>query len=364
MRGRGGIGAKSGAGTGTGTFGALLAALLALLPGCDGGAAGPPPVEPDAMPVGVPEVVLLLPAERSPEIKLWDLTLQAEAGRTRRVVVSVVRPEEGAPPARQAELAREAAARAPSAVIAVPGDPAALGPALQSLRDGGVPVVVLGDAVPVSGPPLPRVDATPLDRVADELVAKAREVARAQGVNPDGPALIVTPEPIGDRRLNARVDALVGALGRAGVPLARTLTYRAGAESARALLEASRGDSNPARLVLAVEDFALLDAAALRQEGVGRDEFIAAGFADQQDVARPLAQGAIGAVAVGHLRELATRALELALGLIDGQAPPAAPVEVATIVRVTTKKPAQMVYTYDPRAQSKAADAPAPAASK
>jgi ABC-type sugar transport system substrate-binding protein len=357
MRGRFGFGTGLGAG------------LLALLAGCDGGGAGPPPVDAGALSAGVPEVVLLLPAERSPELKLWDLTLQAEAGRNRRVVVTVARPEsEDAPPARQAELAREVAARAASGVIAVPGDPAALAPALQSLREGGVTVVVMGDEVPVAGAPLPRVGTTPLDRVADELVARTREVARAQGVNPDGPAVLVTTQEAGDRRVGARVEALTRALGRAGVPLKPTITYRSGMETARARVEASRAEPDPARLVFAVEDYGLLDAGGVRQERVGTDDFIAAGFADQQDVAKVLSAGAIGAVAVGRFREQAVRALELALALIDGQAPPDAPVEIATPVRVTTRKPVQMIYRYDPRAAGKEAplqpvkpDEPAPA---
>ncbi len=262
-------------------------------------------------------------------------------------MVTPLRPEgDDAPASRQAELAREAGERGASAVIAVPDDPQLLSPALQALREQGIAVVVLGEEVPVEGKPFPRVSAPPLDRIAEEVVAKSQEVARAQGLDEKGPATIIAPEPLGDGRIVPRVEAFRRALERAGIPVGTIITFRAGPEDASKKLEASRSDSKPSSFVIAVEDFGLLDAANVRQDRMGRDNFVIAGFADQRDANPYLNSGALNVVVVGSYREQAKKALELAVSLVEGQAPPTATVEVDTPIRVSMLKPVQRVYTY------------------
>jgi ABC-type sugar transport system substrate-binding protein len=328
---------------------AVISLLGVLLGGCDGGSR-PAPVSSQTVPVGVPEVVVVLPATRSPEVNLWDLTLQAQAGREGRMLLTTVRPEsEEATASRQAELVSEAVARGASAIIAVPGDPKRLAPALQSAREQGVPVVVLGGEIPIEGEPFPSVTTPPLDRIVDELIAKAREVAKLQGVDPDGPATIIAPEPLGDQRITPRVEALQKALKRLEIPIPTIVTFRAGPETSLKKLEESRELPNPSRLVFAVEDFGLLDAINLRQELAGKDDFIAAGFADQRDVNPYIQGGGLGAAVIGNYREQAIQALKLAQALVEGEESVATQVEVDTPIRVTTVKTIKPIYTYGMR---------------
>lgn len=324
-------------------------AFCSILAGCSG-ASAPVPKADQSIPLGVPEIVLLLPAERSPEVELWDLTIQAAAGHSGKVVVTPLRPEKAdTSPSRQVELAREAGQRGASAVIAVPGDPALLAPALRSLREQGVSVVVLGAEIPTEGMPFPRVSAPPLDQIADDLVKRSREVAKLQNLNPNGPATIIAPEPLGDGRIAPRVKALRGALERAGIPIATVITFRTGPENATKKFEASRSDPNPSTLVFGVEDYSLLDAAGVRQDRMGRDNFIVAGFADQQDISPSLNSGAINVAAIGSYREQALQAFDLAASLVSGETPEVVIREVATPIRVSIKKPVQRVYTYGTR---------------
>ena len=143
---------------------ATLAALLFGLGGCD----SKPAVVSDTVVIdpGVESkttadasntklVTMLMPfSGRNVELIIWRQAAMEEMGRfvgRTGAILDVRTLKQNDPPARQAEMVREAAVRGTSGLIVVAADPKSIAPALIVARDKGIHVVLLSRPVPVRG---------------------------------------------------------------------------------------------------------------------------------------------------------------------------------------------------------------------
>jgi ABC-type sugar transport system substrate-binding protein len=196
--------------------------LLAALGGCDGGSFVPPPApELNALPGLNPNptalsVAMIFPPAPAPDHEVWEQAARLEAARA-KVIFVVTRPSPGDPPARQAELIRDAAASKTSALLVDPADDPKVVEALNDARAGGTTVVLIGRRVPDRDPakPLARATFVPIEEPARRLVGAMVKDVKADGLPADGLALIVTRAGAGagDRET---ADALAAELKAAG----------------------------------------------------------------------------------------------------------------------------------------------------
>lgn len=202
---------------------AALAALVTALGGCDGGSILPPPA-PELNAVsgtgGQAPAALSLALISAPrptdEGSVWEQTARVESGLS-RVIFSLIRPEPGDPPAAQAALIREAAARGTSALVVDAVDDPGVVAALTDARDKGTSVVLIGRPVTDRDParPLPRVTFAPLDEPAREFLDALAADLRKAGLPADGHALIVLKSGAGPQATET-AEFLTPALKSAG----------------------------------------------------------------------------------------------------------------------------------------------------
>jgi len=250
--------------------------------GCGGESFVPPPppeldslTAPDAAPTLAVEMVL--GAEPTTELSAWEQAARVEAGKA-KVVFTLTRLAAGEPPARQAELIRAAAARGVSALMVDPADAPEVAAALNDVRAGGTPVVLLGRPVPSRDPakPLALVTYVPSDGPARRLVGLAVAEARGNGMGPDGHALVLRNTKAG-RDAGEVADALAGALRAAGVAEVSSLPFDGDSDRAKAeLIERLRADPKLA-VVMASEATGLTAALNTHDELKASREFSLAG---------------------------------------------------------------------------------------
>jgi ABC-type sugar transport system substrate-binding protein len=308
-------------------WGVTLVALGFGTIGCDGagGAARPPsrPLESAERAVGAKEIALVLPAVETVSTANWEVAVRQEAGLI-NVLTSLYRPAPGSPPGRQAELIREAAGRSPSALIVVPGEPGAIASALAEVRDRGMPVVVLGREVPVTGKPLPTVTTRPLAGSTREMIAAARAEARANGFADGIKAVVFARGPL-DIDSQARLDLVLAELKAADVPALPPVVFSTQTPAAATMLTEALAKDPDVGVVVADSDMAISAAVMIR---LGRDQadsgrpFSLVGYClDKQSLDLVGYDQCAGLIDL-NLRAAGRQAVEAAVALADGRAVP------------------------------------------
>lgn len=314
----------------------VLAALAATFAGCDGGSplnrgAAPAAV---AQPESVSELVLVLPGMDSSRYNLWARVAQAEAGQA-RLIFNIARPEPTDPPARQAELIREAAGRGVAALVVVPDASADLGPALADARERGIVVVALDGSVESAGAPFPSVEMTPLAESAEAMVGKLIQDAQAADLPIQGPARIISFATFDPGMVAARAAALREALEHSGVTVLPDAVLEASGGFLRQMTEMIEVEDRP-NMILATDDQILSSAIQYRAE-LKVDEqprLLIAGFADSAATLDAVQYGLLNSGTDTNLRRPAVEAVRLALDGLRGEPIPdrvvvPAPIRVA-----------------------------------
>jgi ABC-type sugar transport system substrate-binding protein len=271
------------------------------------------------------QIVFILPAERTDELAVWEQVGRMEAGLA-RAIFEARRPQPGDPPARQAELVREAAQRGASALIVVAENPEAIAPALAEVRDQGVPIVLLDRPVAVPGQPLTLVTRPPVDAPARALVAAAVEAAKAEGFPPDGPALILSSSR-SDENVQARVSAFKSALADAGVTLVDSARYGMGvanplaAESRETILK-SLTERPGIAIILSADELGIRGATLAREVLGPGAKFVLAGFTANAKILDLVAKRETAALVDLNQVGIARQAVQTALKKVSGETVP------------------------------------------
>lgn len=322
------------------SWGWIGGAVLAVL-GCDGPAEEQPATE--TAPASAAEIALILPATDSFASRVVERVVGTEAGRA-RTIFSAARPTPEDPPSRQAEMVSEAVRRHVTALIVMPGEAAALAPALAEARGQGIPVVVLGEEVPArDGPAYERVAFPPLEQPVAGLVTATLAAAAELELPAEGPALIVTPQNSDDSRLPGRAAALREELTKRGVTVLPDLRFTISSQGPQeAITQAMAATPRPV-MVLGTETTGIAAAMSLRNTQLKEQAFVIAGYIDNPDLLTLLDSGFCAAAVDGNMGTAAAEATSRALALIAGSKGSEV-VTIPTPVRLSRKAPRNIPF--------------------
>ncbi|MDR3636039.1 MAG: substrate-binding domain-containing protein [Isosphaeraceae bacterium] len=246
----------------------------------------------------------------------------------------------GDPPAKQAELIRNALERHVSALIVEPVDAPEVVDALRSAQAQSVPIVLLDHPVPGLGNagPVTLVALPDFGPSARSIVASAQASAKTRKLPADGRALLLVNSRT-DRRSADRVAALRSALKEAGTGLSETLQFTDTGEAIESSLRAKLTADPKITFVFAEEDQGLAAANHLRQELRDKRPFVTAGYFhfDSRDEPVPI-EGCAAAVD-GNQRGLIARAVDSAVRLANGEKVPDR-IEVPLVLCIDGQRPA------------------------
>jgi ABC-type sugar transport system substrate-binding protein len=222
---------------------ALAAIVLSTVGGCDANSFVPPVPPPSGLsdrstPGPVRSFALILLPEPTDEEGAWEQAMRLEAGLA-KVVLSVIRPQAGASPARQAEQIRNAASRGFSTLLVEPMDGPEVVAAVNEVRDKGTPVVLLGRQLSSgdTAKSLTAVVFSPAQGHAQKLAETMVREARDVGLPADGHGLIVRKARVG-RGYDGLAEIFESCLKSAGVPSVEVVTYDGDTEvGRRAIME-------------------------------------------------------------------------------------------------------------------------------
>lgn len=296
--------------------------LLAAVPlGCDG--VSPSRTNrPRAVPVTTtPTIAIILPARGAAELSVWEATARREMART-RTLADVRRLEPGDPPEKQAELIRNAVGEAPSALIVMADEPAAVAQALQEARDEGIPVVLLDRDVPLEGSPATLVTYTNERDIAKTIIDAAVQSARKVGFPEAAPAMILVGENYDDHT-EERIKAAREELEARGYRVLPEVRYQGLLEDAKQALAVAFATAPHVAIVVAEDDLALKAAATFRHQ-LDRTQrrFVMVGYTHEK-VTKDLAKYNLAAAVVDlNMTEIVRTAFDTALALTRGETVP------------------------------------------
>lgn len=304
---------------------AVLAVAVAVA-----GCGGPPPElsGPESEGTAALELSLVLPADDTFASGVIERVIGIGAGQA-GMILAAARPAPDDPPGRQTELVREAVERRTSALIVMTGDPQALAPALAEARAAGIPIVLIGAAVP-SGValPYPRVAFPPVAESAKALVDAAVKALADKELPAEGPARIASPENLDDPRLAPRAAALRAELQGRGITVLPDLPFSISANGPQEAMTAAMAENPRPNLMLACETTAVSAAmTVLNSQFADRAPFVIAGYIDNPEMLSLLDSGFCAAAVDGNLATAGTEALRLVRELIAGGTVP----EVTTV---------------------------------
>jgi rhamnose transport system substrate-binding protein len=313
----------------------MLAIVLVacFCPGCDPAgsmSASSPADDPNSLPSPseskpATKLVLVLTTEPTQEERTWEQVAVREAGKM-AAVVDVVKPQPGDAKTRQAELVREAALHGAAALLVAPEDPETLAPALAEARDKGVAVVLLDRPVPTTGKPFTLVGRGPLLPLARQVVDAAVAEAKAVGLPPDGPALILV-DSRKEPTASDRVEALKAALSERDVKVIDTLVFGPGIrrpepDVAQKAVQDATASHGMLGMVVTEDEIGLSGANMARGPLGPKGDFVLVGLSSDQN--SDSFTNIADAAAIGYMNpvEVGKTAVQLALRMVNGEAVP------------------------------------------
>lgn len=282
----------------------------------------------------VPTVGLVIPDGQDLDANTWEQSFRIRAA-DRRVFVEVVRTPEG----KQAEDLPALAARGVAVAVIVPDrTDEGLAPAIQSLIDRQVPVILLDRGVEGLNPAPPVVRYSPVEDDARALVAAAVEDARRAGFADDAEAVVVTNGPF-DAAGRARLAALEEALAQTSLTALPTVRFEGYIEAARQALEPVIKEHPNLAVILAEEEqgaTALVDGRnVLYGEQPDRKPYVIAAMGHSISLRRMAETNQFAALAIRDPDRLARRAFDMATAIARGESANFDPVVKTEIIRAT-----------------------------
>jgi ABC-type sugar transport system substrate-binding protein len=317
-------------------------ALAATLAGCDSGSFVPPPPPELSTPteasseVSAKIVELVLTSSDTPDRRMWAQAVRLDAGLARLGFrLSALAPKD--PPARQAELIRDAVARGASALIVEPAEAPEVARALDQVRAAGTPVVLLDRSISVSGQAPPVVEPAPVADSARKLVeaavADARDAKRLEGAR----ALVVVPRQA-DVHTGEIRDAFQEALRGAKVSQVETLEFDGTVDGATQGIRARVQADPKIAIVLAATSEGLSGAIDAKEKLGEKPVILVAGYSEMAAHSRDLVFESCAAVADLNVLRLARQAFQAAQALLEGKSVPER-TEVPTAFRRYASRP-------------------------
>ncbi|HEY2156349.1 MAG TPA: substrate-binding domain-containing protein [Isosphaeraceae bacterium] len=313
---------------------ALLAGLAPA--GCDTDSFAPPAparsrtssASSGAMPVRAKEIAMILPAGDNTDLMLYDQIGRNEAG-FQKVVFRSLKPAPGAPPSKQAELIKQAAADGASALIVVPDSTKETADAIAALDPAKTPVLLLGRTPTGAVPPGATVVAfEPFEASAKKLVDAIAEDLKKQGSPADAAVALVVRSPA-DESSPQRDAALTEALKAAKLPIGVTIPVGTDLSETTKAVEAVL-KAHPEVWAVVSDDEGGIQAGNSARRVAGGRKYLSAGYYIGHDT-MTLTQGNVSAIAQRSLEVLVRRAVKLAVDRAKGQDTPARvviPIEV------------------------------------
>ena len=223
----------------------LLLTATAALSGCGNDTFAPPPpsgtkaarpVGPIA-PIQAKEIVFILPAGDNEDLRTIESVARLQTGQARAAFRSLKVSEEE-PPAKQAEMIKQAVADGASAIVIVPNAAKETAEALAAVDQKKTPIIVLGQLpAGVKGGPYTLITWPAFGPSAKLIVDAIVEDVKKASLPEDAPVLFLKADPP-DMTSAARDAALLDALKTTKHPVAATVPMSSDA-TAKAVLNAA-----------------------------------------------------------------------------------------------------------------------------
>lgn len=295
------------------------------------------------------EINLILPAQDSPDYRLWERIVQVESGK-KHVSFVAQRPSPGDPPTAQADLVRESSKRGVKGIIVIPDEhEAELAKALEEVRDRGTPVLTLDHVVKVEGKPIPAIALEGYEKTSENLIKAALEDAKEAGFPPTAPGILLIRRP-GDAESPTRLAAIEAAIKKANVNIVERVYFDGLADVAMIAFEPVIMKHREAAFVFADEDQGtsvivdkLTGSLALEDDDPTKFKYSAVGFIMLDRFKSLIDRGIASAIADRQIIHSGKLAVRLIVDLSDGK----------TISDKTVVEPDLLRRTHKPSEEEK-----------
>ena len=336
----------------------VFAVVMGALPaaGCDTGLTQPPrraeliTPKPNLTSPGSyasKQVVLVLPAEETSDVVIWDTIARQESGLL-SIGFSSVKPFESTPPpGAQANLIREAAKRGSALIVITDRSPETTA-ALAELDPKKTPVILLGRALPDS-PEAKKVQATfvtspPWSDGAKKMIAAALEDCRKRAEKSKlAPEAVLIRSSVKDESSDERAQALLDAAKAQGVKVVAEETFDGTADGIARLMERVKKDHSKLAILLCAEEVALSGVTVVRRDDMpkSKDEadekgsLLMVGYVTTRSNLNLARLGQASALIDRNIHGMARKAVATASSRLDGQTVPNRIVVDTPLVRST-----------------------------
>jgi ABC-type sugar transport system substrate-binding protein len=273
-----------------------------------------------AMPVRAKEIAMILPPGDNADLLLYDLVARNEAG-FQKVVFRSLKPAPGAPPSKQGELIKQAAAEGASALIVVPDETKETADAIAALDPTKTPLLLLGRTTTGAVPPGATVVAfEPFGPSAKKMVDAIAEDLKKQASPADAAVALVVRSPA-DESSSQRDAALTEALKAAKLPVGVTIPVGLDLSETTKAVEAAL-TAHPEVWAVISDDEAGIQAGNTARRAAGGRKYLTAGYYSGHNT-QSLTSGNVSAIAQRSLEALLRRVVKLAVDRGNGRDVPA-----------------------------------------